>query len=123
MLFSSVAPQQAELTRHRETRAAEARWARLPAQAGEGTPPSPCPPTPYLLLPLHRTQNTFHTSVGFNLSRVIQMDPGEVYTGHITGKSSISCFKAELVKYLWQVKFHQSVVFYKAVKLPRDVSV
>jgi len=81
VLVSSVAPQQAELICHHETQAAETCWARLPLQAGEGIPPSPRPSTPHLLLPFHHTQNTFHTSVGFNLSWD-QMDPGKAYTDH-----------------------------------------
>lgn len=108
---------------HHKTSAAEPCWARLPTQEGEDILPSLCPPTLYLLVPLHHTQSTFHPSIGCNVSQVIQMDPGDAYTEQIIGKSRISYFKAKLVKYSWQAEYNQIVVFRKAEKLPRDVSV
>lgn len=87
-------------------------------QAGECTPLSLYPPSPYCFLPLHHTQNTFCTSVSFNLSKVIQMDPGEAYTEQMIGIRQKSCLKTELVKYFWQVNFHKNVAFIKLKSCP-----
>lgn len=78
------AAQQAKLSCHPHTGAAE-------TQLGQAL--SSCPPAPNLPCTLHHTQNTFYTSVKFNLSWVIQMVLGRLTQSRSLAKGEYVALK------------------------------